>query len=105
LHAKAHGRYPDAWDTQEASGEHPDGSALHPAVDELHLDPDSGTVTVRLNAAPFAGQHLVFKPRPARATVKVVRWDCGTTDIPVKRLPSDCALEWPSRPTPSTSAP
>ncbi|MBA4266990.1 MAG: hypothetical protein C0453_18085, partial [Comamonadaceae bacterium] len=104
LHAKAHGRYPDAWDALNASGDQPGGAALHPAVDGLHLDPDSGTVTVRLNAAPFDGQHLVFKPRPAQATVKVVRWDCGTTDIPVKRLPSDCAIEWPAPPTPYTPA-
>ncbi len=101
LHAKAHGRYPDTLDATDEVGADasPASAPIHPAISEIHLDPDSGTVTVRLNTTPFEGQHLVFKPRPARATAKAIRWDCGTTDIPINRLPTDCALAWPTEST------
>jgi len=102
LHAKAHGRYPDALGVMETNDNPPASAPIHAAIDQIHLNPDSGTVTVRLSAAPFAGQHLVIKPRPARASAKTIRWDCGSTDIPVDQLPTDCAVVWPTTPAPST---
>jgi uncharacterized RDD family membrane protein YckC len=104
LYAKAQGRYPQSMAELAGSGETPQGVASHPAIDQLTFDPGTGVLTVRLAAAPFEGKHVLFKPRPARATVKAVRWDCGSTDIPRHSLPSDCANEWSPEAVPSLPA-